>query len=103
MGEKAFRDASFRTEAILKATPVSCAGEEDTVCVTARSHHTFARIENVGVFGGDGRMHLVPVPWTEYIPAACTRMIAVTKSNKDTEQENPAGWIFRHGLMAHMK
>jgi hypothetical protein len=36
----------------------------------------------VEVFGGDGRMHAVPVPWTEYIPVSRNSNVVIKAHDK---------------------
>ena len=40
----------------------------DKVELKAYSYRACDRIDYVPRMGGDGKMHLVPVPWVEYIP-----------------------------------
>lgn len=54
------------TEVIYKTRHLSGQGGEDRVSVLAWGYTATERIEYVSVWGGDGRMHPVPVHWTEY-------------------------------------
>lgn len=56
------------TDAILKTELVSREGDFDTVGVKAFSYVGVPRLELVPMLGNDGRLHSVPVHWTEYIP-----------------------------------
>ncbi|MBQ8162911.1 MAG: hypothetical protein IJZ93_00890 [Clostridia bacterium] len=63
--------------AILKTDLVEKQGDADIISVTANSYTTMDHIEYVPVPGGDGRIHGVPVHWTEYIPAMRTRSLRI--------------------------
>ena len=84
-----------RTKAILKAAHTSSAGSTDTVCISAYSYDTIARVDVVHVRGGDGRMHGVPVHWEQYIPLESQSQLLV-----DTSSENAN--IHKHGLYARV-
>lgn len=56
------------TDSILKTTFVSRDSFFDTVNVKASSYVGVPRLELVPTLGNDGRIHAVPVHWTEYIP-----------------------------------
>ena len=72
LGAQLFAHPETRTNTILKASFVQKDGAADRVAVTADSFATQEHVEIVPVFGGDGRMHNVPVQWTEYIPVSNT-------------------------------
>ena len=57
-----------KTNAILKASFVGSKNGADEITVTAYSYDIKKRVDFIPVFGGDGRMHSVPVPWDDYIP-----------------------------------
>ncbi len=57
-----------KTPAILKSSFVRSQNEVDEICVSAYSYDIMPRVDFIPVFGGDGHMHSVPVPWDEYIP-----------------------------------
>ena len=61
-----------KTQAIIKATLVGSNGDIDEISVTSYSYNTRGRVDHIPVFGGDGRMHMVPVHWDEYIPLQAT-------------------------------
>lgn len=56
------------TESMIKTKFLGKEGKTDDVMVTAYSFKGVERVDHVMVLGGDGNMHDVPVPWTEYIP-----------------------------------
>lgn len=58
--------------------------EDSDICeITAHSFQGFDRVEYVPVVGGDGKTHMVPVPWIEYDPISKVTPILV----KDTKQD----------------
>jgi len=63
------------TEVIIKAEFAEKNGKSDKVTLNARSYHGKPRVELVPKFGGDGRWHNVPVPWTEYIPVSMFKVM----------------------------
>ncbi len=70
MGKAVFEHSLARTEAILKTKFLEKDGKSDKVRVTAYSYRTEDRVDFVPTFGGDGRIHNVPVHWVEYIPVS---------------------------------
>ena len=59
---------------------------ESTIAVTAHGHKGVERVDHEEVYGGDGRWHDVPVPWTEYLPVRRTSNMCICE--KDTPSEN---------------
>ena len=93
IGESAFAHPNARTRSILKTT-ASKSGSSDRVMVTAHSYTTAERVEFVSTLGGDGRFHLVPVRWVEYIPVSNTSVMTVSKERFGN------GGVYKHGLYA---
>ena len=93
---RSFVHPNSATEAILKAKVIKTENKKDLVAVTAYSYRGIDRIDIVPVFGGDGRLHGVPVPWVEYIPVERTSQILVSTADAPSEK-SPA---YRHGLGA---
>ncbi len=77
LGEKCFRPSDAITHSILKVSLHSKEDKTDHYSVTAYAYRGEARVDFVSVWGGDGRMHSVPVHWTEYIPVARTTGMAM--------------------------
>ena len=75
--ESFFAHRESKTRSILKAQFVQKDGAADKVKVVAYSYNAVPRVAHISVFGGDGRMHDVPVPWTEYIPLTRTSVMEV--------------------------
>ena len=92
----AFCAKGSKTRAILKASGVSHTDDLDRVEIRAYSYRTESKTDLIPVFGGDGRTHLVPVPWIEYIPVNRTSYVDVRKRRADD-----GGDLTRsHGLLA---
>ncbi len=85
-GERAFAHPDTRTSVILKTESVGMQDNSDLVKVRAYSYATVGRVEFIPVLGGDGRMHAVPVPWTEYIPLVSEGSMSVISTGL-TERE----------------
>ncbi len=117
LGAAPFAHGAAKTDTILKASFVRKDGAADRVAVTANSYDTRERVDVVSVFGGDGRMHAVPVPWIEYIPVSRTtemEMKAVGGTREEYERQragsalasfvrrySPNGdCVYRDGLVA---
>ncbi len=96
------------SDAIIKTSLVEKLDGEDLVSVTAYSYTTMDHIDYIPVRGGDGRIHGVPVPWTEYIPVSGNRHIRVANAgmskkeytNKRTGDESMKLSSYYHGLLA---
>ena len=101
------------TRAILKTELIQRNKGLDTVAVTAYSYSAEPRTDFVPVLGGDGRMHAVPVPWTEYLPLQKTTLItiknigyteteynSILKNLKD--QKLPENATCYKGMLAHI-
>ncbi len=77
MGTVNFAHPRTATDAILKSEFISRIDGFDTVAITAHSYSANNRIDHVPTLGGDGKMHLVPVPWIEYLPLQKTSLITI--------------------------
>ena len=77
LGYAPFAHIDSKTDCILKARPLQKNGLSDRVAVTAYSFDTAERVDLVPMYGGDGRMHEVPVYWTEYLPVYNTAEMAL--------------------------
>ncbi len=108
IGDGVFAPYGAKTPSILKTYVTEKEDGIDRVNVTAYSHLTEKRTDYVSVFGGDGRMHSVPVHWIEYIPVSRTSEMLI-KSFGYTEREMgerangvlPQFSAYLHGLMAY--
>lgn len=59
---------SSKTEAIIKSKYQYSDGKVDKTSVTSYSYDILKRIDVIPVWGGDGKLHNVNVPWDDYIP-----------------------------------
>jgi hypothetical protein len=97
IGQQNFSHPDSVTENILK-TRASGSGSTKTVSVTAFGYEGFGRVDVIPMVGGDGNVHGVPVPWTEYIDVSHeTSMVvgAVTNHVHDDDSEDEklqSGW-----------
>lgn len=69
------------TPSILKTEFISKEGEADSVMITAHAFRGERRVTCIPCFGGDGRVHPVPVVWIEYFPIERRTLMAVQKRN----------------------
>ena len=74
-----FQPKGARTETLFKISSAQHSSDTDTVTVCAHSYHTADRVHFEPMYGRDGRLHSVPVHWTEYIPVSQTSTLRVTK------------------------
>lgn len=63
-----FRHKESATRNILKTKVVRSSDHKDVVQVTAYGYKSVPRVDYVSRLGRDGRMHVIPIPWNEYIP-----------------------------------
>ena len=68
MNASAFIHPLSGTRNILKTSVVKSGDFCDTVTVTSYGYKTINRTDYIARLGGDGRTHMVPVHWVEYIP-----------------------------------
>lgn len=80
-----FKPENAKTDVILKTFFNKKNGESDIVNVVSHSFDTINRTELVPVFGGDGRTHVVPVKWVEYIPVEGSGEFTVSDLGVDDE------------------
>ena len=84
-GERAFRHPESVTRDILKTRVV---GRDEDLCeveVAAHGYRAVDRVDVKTVFGGDGRVHEVEVPWKEYLPVERTSRIFLSERSEPTE------------------
>ncbi|MBO4649437.1 MAG: hypothetical protein J5806_14910 [Lentisphaeria bacterium] len=87
IGDKNFAPPGAVTPSILKTGVVQQDGPTVRLKVTASAFRGEDRVEYVSKFGGDGKMHDVPVHWTEYLPVAKESGMAVRETGAATCQE----------------
>jgi len=74
----AFRHPESITDDILKTRLLTEQDGVSTVEVTAAGFRGVERVDYIPQFGRDNRMHMVPVPWVEYIPVSNTNKMTLT-------------------------
>lgn len=124
LGYRRFAPAGAATPSILKAREAegaAGAGDRD-VQVVAHAFRAEDRVEQVAVWGGDGRRHQVPVHWKEYLPISAMRTMTFHDAEGSTtplfeEQKampSEPGWanffrqvggaaFFRHSIGAALR
>lgn len=108
IGYERFVHEDSRTEAILKTQCTFKKNKVDNVLVTAHSYAAVDRLDFVPVRGGDGKMHLVPVAWVDYIPLVKNTDMSVSAldlSEKEFREKGGTvspGEAYVHGLNAQM-
>ncbi|MFA6829097.1 MAG: hypothetical protein WCR67_00075 [Bacilli bacterium] len=66
--ENMVKPATCTTCTIKKTQFLSKEGDTDKALLTSYGFRGERRVTNHSVMGGDGRMHVIPVSWVEYIP-----------------------------------
>ena len=99
-----FRPLNGKTDLILKTRIERKDGEVDVVKVTSHSHNMIRRTEMVATFGGDGRTHMVPVEWIDYVPVQAEGEFSVSDLGTDDEVKfrslGQQGVIYAKGLVS---
>lgn len=105
-GDKHFKHPDCATENILKT---SCTHQSDgTSCiqVTAHGYRKKDRVAGVKVWGQDGNLHIVEVPWIEYLPVEHTSEFHVLENDSACDmqvQEKNNNLIFRRSVYAFFR
>jgi hypothetical protein len=86
IGENTFKHPESVTRNIIKTYSNGGGRYTSSVSVTAFGYRGDPRVDYVPVLGGDGRVHQVPVPWTEYIPVERSSTLVVG-ALKDVEKK----------------
>ena len=86
-GEEHFKHASCVTPCILKTEERRSNNDEATLTVRAYGYRAEQRVAYIKKWGGDGRLHSVPVYWDEYLPVTGRGTIYM---KEDNEKEDPA-------------
>ena len=84
-GEDKFAHPNCITRSILKTQVVQRENGESTIAVTAHGYRGEDRIDYKEVYGGDGRWHDVPVPWTEYLPVQRTSNMCLSERGSPSD------------------
>ena len=86
-GAGRFMDPACVTDCILKTEEEDGAAGQQSIRVYAHGYRSEQRLTYVGVWGGDGRRHEVPVYWDEYLPVTGTGSMRIHEDNT-AEAEN---------------
>ena len=90
MGQQSFAPNGSATPSILKVREIEKRGDSDKITVHAHSFRTANRVDFIPRFGGDGKLHQVPVHWVEYIPISRETTVnvgALSVSEKDFHEK----------------
>lgn len=100
MDRKLLTPKQSATEVIIKAEFAEKNGKSDKITLNAKSYKGVPRIDLVPRRGGDGHMHNVPVPWTEYIPISMFKVMEMRSCevSKNEFSEMSGGGDFREFL-----
>lgn len=85
LGEASFSHPEAKTRNILKTSIVKSQNNVDQILVSAYSYKTVNRTELVPRIGGDGKTHLVPVFWTEFIPVMMESLVDINIDEEEKE------------------
>lgn len=86
MNQNEFKHPLSVTRNILKTSTLSSKNNCDTIKVTAYGYRTEPRIDYVQKMGGDGRMHTIPVHWTEYLPVEQESKVEINVIEEEKEE-----------------
>ena len=92
LGQSNFQHADSVTQNILRAGAQSAGAGASVVTVTAHGYRGVQRVDEIPTRGGDGRVHLVPVPWVEYIPVEqqSQMLVGATASRNPADHDGSA-------------
>lgn len=79
--EEYLKDPLSITTCMLKTRIIRTDGKSDKVEITAYSYRGEERVDYVQKMGGDGRLHTIPVYWTEYIPLTRVSLMELRNLN----------------------
>ncbi|WP_026389712.1 MAG1210 family protein [[Acholeplasma] multilocale] len=75
------------TDSIYKVNPINNQFNNQELEVLSMSYEGYSRVDFVPTWGGDGRLHSVPVPWTEYIAVDNISNVLVSKGTKISRRD----------------
>ena len=111
IGARKFAHPSTATDVILKTQLMTKVGKSDRLSIRALSFRTEKRCDSIPVLGGDGKMHLVPVFWDEYIPIENLSVMDMKELGLSDKEANESekirraadrskGFSYTHGIFA---
>lgn len=83
-GKSHFEASNCVTDCILKTNQL----DDTTVKVTAYGYSSTERISYISKWGGDGRMHEVPVTWYEYNPVTGYGTMNLSEDNTELQEDS---------------
>lgn len=86
MNVSEFKHPLSVTQNILKTSTIRSENHRDTVKVTAYGYRSEPRIDYEKKMGGDGRLHTIPVHWTEYLPVEQETEVAIDVVQEEKEE-----------------
>ncbi|MCF0164102.1 MAG: hypothetical protein HUJ92_02375 [Bacteroidales bacterium] len=89
-GETNFRHPQCVTENILKTSQEDFGDGSGVITVSAYGYRAVPRIYYERKWGGDGKMHTVPVEWYEYLSVVGSGTIQINEDSKDDSALSPA-------------
>ncbi len=96
IGQESFRNPNSVTENILK-TRAQGAASTKTVTVTAYGYEGFGRVDIIPMVGGDGNVHGVPVPWTEYLDVSRESSMVVGAVSNNVHDDDSDDYDLNEG------
>lgn len=103
IGQDKFSHPDCKTQSILKTKIVSKKDKTDIVEVTSYGYKTIERVEYITKLGGDGHLHTIPIPWTEYIPLKAKRTMDVNIFEEPKENETYKDIIYDYLTKNNLK
>lgn len=90
MNENDFKHPESVTRNILKTRVIQSKDQKDQLHVVSFGYKRVPRVDYVTKFGGDGKMHTIPVHWDEYISvdrASNVEINVLTNDEKENHQD----------------
>lgn len=78
-----FKPEESGTRNILKTRVIQSKDQKDILKVTAYGYKVVPRVEYVSRLGRDGRMHVIPVHWNEYMPVEKDTSVEINVTPED--------------------
>ena len=88
-GEDRFKHPRCATQNILKTSERTLGNGSSEITVEAHGYEAVKRMYYERKWGGDGRLHTVPVEWYEYLPVVGSGTIYMNEDTNDDSQLSP--------------
>lgn len=89
-GQAHFKHPQCVTECILKTSEQTLDDGRSTITVQAHGYKAVRRVAYEHKWGGDGKLHTVPVEWDEYLPVVGTGHIYMREDTEDDSKLTPS-------------